>query len=74
MKKNLSLDQWLDAVSVHGIDDYHNEVNGGQLGGVLGWYGVSTDDAGGIIAYFNNENDAFHYRLDYINRKLNPLK
>jgi len=37
-----------------------------------GWYGVSVDDEGGIIAYFRDEVDAYRYRLDYINRKLNP--
>ena len=28
------------------------------------------DEAGGIIAYFGNEADAW-FRLDYINRKMN---
>lgn len=35
-----------------------------------GWCAVSNEE--GIIAYFGNEVDAFRFRLDYINRKLNP--
>ncbi|RDJ35733.1 MAG: hypothetical protein DWQ19_13020 [Crenarchaeota archaeon] len=39
----------------------------------LGWYGVSTGNEG-TIAYFKKESDAFRFRLDLINLKLNPLK
>jgi len=34
-----------------------------------GWYAVSNDD--GIVAYFNNERDAFAFRLNKINQILN---
>lgn len=36
------------------------------------WYAVSTNEHGGIIAYFQFYADAYRWRLDYINRKLNP--
>ena len=35
------------------------------------WYAVGTDDLG-IIAYFYNEDQAYYWRLDQINRALNP--
>jgi hypothetical protein len=70
MKRNL--DEWLEAVSVHQVDSYLNETNKNGLNALIDWYGVSTDDDGGIIAYFRDEKDAFRFRLDYINRKLNP--
>lgn len=59
-----NLDEWLEAVSVHEPCDGVN--------GPWGWHGVSDDDDGGFIAYFRNEVDAFRFRLDYINRKMNP--
>ena len=34
------------------------------------WYAVCNDN--GIIAYFGKEVDAYRFRLDYINRILNP--
>lgn len=64
------LDYWLDNITVTEVDDYHNEVNDYKLSGVLGWFYVADDT--GVIAYFGKENDAFHFRLDLINRKLNP--
>lgn len=70
MKRNL--DDWLEAVQVQEIDSYINEANRNGLRAVIGWYGVSTDDDGGLIAYFRDETDAFRFRLDYINRKMNP--
>ncbi len=39
--------------------------------GPKGWWGVSNDDEG-IVAYFFREVDAFRFRLDMINRELNP--
>ena len=33
------------------------------------WYAVSNDN--GIVAYFSNQNDAFRFRLNEINRILN---
>jgi hypothetical protein len=34
------------------------------------WFAVSNTD--GIVAYFANEIDALRWRLDMINRELNP--
>lgn len=36
---------------------------------VDGWFGVSNEE--GIIAYFGTQEEAFSYRLNYINRVLN---
>ena len=33
------------------------------------WFAVSNNE--GIIAYFGREDDAYMFRLDYINRILN---
>lgn len=38
---------------------------------VVGWFSVATSDDG-IIAYFYKESDALRFRLDLINRWLNP--
>lgn len=38
---------------------------------VVGWFSVATSDDG-IIAYFHKESDALRFRLDLINRWLNP--
>jgi len=56
----------LDNVTVHAPGQWHNDI------GPKDWYAVSSDEFGGIFAYFQHENDAFRFRLDYINRKLNP--
>ena len=61
-----NLDEWLDAVSVHDAD---HETFGK---GLEDWFGVSVDYEGGIIAYFRDVDDAFRFRLDYINRQMNP--
>jgi len=53
--------------TVH-VDAPHMWVNDE---GPKGWYAVATDDDG-IIAYFCKEKDAFRFRLDLINRHLNP--
>lgn len=58
------LDDWLDAVSVHPPGMWENDQ------GPPGWFAVSDD--GGIVAYFGNETDACRFRLDLINRRLNP--
>jgi hypothetical protein len=36
-----------------------------------GWWAVHTGEDS-IIGYFLNERDAFRFRLDLINRRLNP--
>ena len=38
--------------------------------GPVGWYAVCNEK--GIIAYFGDENDAFSFRLHYINMRMNP--
>ena len=60
-----SLDDWLEHVAVHSPGMWKNDV------GPLDWYAVSDDDLS-IIAYFASEVDAYRFRLDYINRQLNP--
>ncbi len=54
----------LDEVSVASPDMWENDE------GPTGWYAVITDD--GVVAYFAKEADAFRFRLDLINRHLNP--
>jgi len=60
------MDELLEIWSVHFPGTWENE-NSDKLGD---WYAVSNDD--GIIAYFMIENDAYRFRLDQINRILNP--
>jgi hypothetical protein len=62
------LEDSLENVSVHAPGMWRNKH------GPKDWYAVSTDDAGGIIAHFKYENDAFRFRLDYINNRINPFK
>ena len=38
--------------------------------GPLDWWAVGNQE--GIIAYLGTERDAYRFRLDYINRLLNP--
>ena len=63
----MTLSDWLDAVSVMEHGAWVNELSPK----LPQWFAVCTDDDG-IIAYFNNSTDAYRFRLDYINRKLNP--
>lgn len=60
------LQYYLEEVSVMGPGVWENEMS--DI--LYNWYAVA--DETGIIAYFGNEVDAFRFRLDYINRKLNP--
>lgn len=71
-KKGLEkkLDYWLDNVTVSEVDDYHNEVNDFGLNALHDWFMVC--DETGVNAYFSTESAALRFRLDYINRKLNP--
>ena len=59
-----SLDNLLEDISV--IDPYEWENENGPVG----WFAVCNEE--GIIAYFMNETDAYRFRLDLINRRLNP--
>lgn len=58
------LDYYLQEVTVMEPGLWENED------GPKDWYAVSNEE--GIIAYFGKEVDALRFRLDYINRKLNP--
>ena len=60
----LTLEDLLEEVSVMPPGDWTNDD------GPDGWFAVCNDH--GIIAYFWDEADAFRFRLDYINRILNP--
>lgn len=59
-----NLQELLDDVRVEYPEDLSNAHPDGM-------YAVSTDKEG-VIAYFGNETDAFRFRLDKINRILNP--
>ncbi len=56
--------EWLDAVQVCAPGMWENDQ------GPSDWFAVVNDD--GIIAYFGDETDALRFRLDYINRQMNP--
>lgn len=58
------LDYWLDEVRVEYAYKDRPYFSGS------GWYSVETGDE--AIAFFKNKVDAERFRLDYINRKLNP--
>jgi hypothetical protein len=63
-KQSKTLAQLLDAVAVYYPGEWQNEV------GPKGWYAVSVLDRG-ILAYFQEESDAFRWRLAEINRIMN---
>lgn len=66
-KKKRGLDELLDVWAVHDPGMWENELS--SL--LKDWFAVSSDDAGGIVAYFAEKKDAYRYRLDQINRELN---
>lgn len=59
-----SLDDLLKVWCVHPPGMWENDT------GPSNWYAVSNED--GIVAYFRDEVDAYRFRLDMINRTLNP--
>lgn len=61
--KRKTLSKLLDEWQVHGPGQWENKR------GPLDFYAVSNE--GGIIAYFQHEQDAFAFRLDKINSILN---
>lgn len=65
MPATKDIDDLLEDVAVDDPAMWENKY------GPKGWWAVSTADDG-IIAYFYNEVDAYRFRLDYINRQLNP--
>lgn len=61
-----TLDELLDAISVVELDRCNH-----QPAGLIGdWYCVLDED--GVVAWFAECRDAYRYRLDLINRRLNP--
>lgn len=72
--KAATLDDLLENISVlpcdDMVDDFEPDEPMGKLNAILsGWYAVANHE--GIIAYFGTEAEAYHYRLDFINRILN---
>lgn len=65
--KGKSLDEMLDEISVGDVDEEHAQLN--NVHGLMGWFYVA--DTKGVNTYFSTEKEAFHYRLDLINRVLN---
>ena len=63
---HFDLERLLEEVSVLWPGMWENE----QTPTLGEWYAVCNDN--GIIAYFGKEVDAYRFRLDYINRILNP--
>ena len=61
----MDLDELLEYWEVNDPNAWENDE------GPKGWWAVSNGDKG-IVAYFLYEADAFRYRLDQINRTLNP--
>lgn len=72
----LHLDDALDAVGVHECDDMNDACEASGIGRIHpnGWWGVSTDAAGGVVAYFATERRAFEYRLFLVNQLVNPVE
>lgn len=62
-----SLDDFLAEIDVLDPGLWDNELSKSIIGD---WWAVVGCD--GIIAYFGNETDANRFRLDKINRILNP--
>jgi len=60
----MTFDDWAVRVGVW------NKFTNKQLNGLLPCWYVVTDD-GKEIAYFSDCNEAFRFRLNYINRMLN---
>ncbi len=65
--KGKTLDELCEEITVQLIDA--NEVEDPIHKALDGWHGVSNQE--GLIAFFGTEEEAFRYRLDFINRILN---
>lgn len=63
----MDLDTLLEVIAVDAPGLWENDI------GPKDWWAVSHADRG-IVAYFERENDAFRFRLDWINRLLNPTE
>lgn len=64
-----NLDELLEEYSVIPVDDLDNYEDVPAHKHLKGWFGVVDND--GIQAYFSTELEAFRYRLNLINLKLN---
>lgn len=71
MKPEHDLQFLLDEITVHDPDNRGAAWTGGNKNWPEGWWAVSSG-RNGIVAYFAFEADAFRFRLDWINRLLNP--
>lgn len=67
-----TIDELLEDWSVDLIWDENNPDLLEKRKDLQGWHGVTNSDSGSYIAYFEKETDAFRFRLDCINRILNP--
>lgn len=67
LDRNKNFNRLLEDISVHEPGMWHNED------GPIDWYGVSREEEGGIIAYFEHGPRAYDFRLFLINAELNPL-
>jgi len=63
------LDDLLERISVMSPGQLEPDIDHGTADHPRGWRGVVNEY--GVIAYFGDENEAFRYRLDLINRRLN---
>lgn len=64
----MDLEKLLQEITVLEYDAFRN---GGNVY-LEGWWAVANTN--GIVAYFFRETDACRFRLDYINRLLNPTE
>ncbi len=69
-----TLDDLLQEITVLPVEDMIDDFIEGDemytLNTLLkGWFAVANEE--GIIAYFGTQDEAFSYRLNYINRVLN---
>jgi hypothetical protein len=71
-RKKPTIDSLLEDWTVDVIDDSEAPLLLEERKGLQGWHGVTNADSGSYIAYFEKETDAFRFRLDCINRILNP--
>lgn len=60
-----SLDFLLEEITV--MTEFENDISDKLIAD--GWAAVCDDT--GIIAYFSSPDEAYHFRLDYINRIMN---
>lgn len=65
IKEPMTLTDLLEQIAVE-----HPVIDCWQEHDVTGWHPVA--DENGIIAYFGSEIDAYRFRLDLINRRMNP--